>query len=126
MQFESLHDGNYIMFAMKHYENPQCSGVDEFNEDINRIRYLKRLFRRYDTTGELRERLILNHIIIFYNVFGILPATRILFSRIEPDLHTLLKTFIVFLNNLPEESIPEADLESIPLNYDVVATLRAL
>ncbi len=126
MQFDLLHDGNYIMFAMKHYENPQCSGVEEFNEDINRIRYLKRLFRRYDTTGELRERLILNHIIIFYNVFGILPATRILFSRIEPDLHTLLKTFIVFLNNLPEEPIPEADLESIPLNYDVVATLRAL
>ena len=126
MQFDLLHDGNYIMFAMKHYENPQCSGVEEFNEDINRIRYLKRLFRRYDTTGELRERLILNHIIIFYNVFGILPATRILFSRIEPDLHSLLKTFIVFLNNLPEESIPEADIESIPLNYDVVSTLRAL
>ena len=126
MQFDLLHDGNYIMFAMKHYENPQCSGVEEFNEDINRIRYLKRLFRRYDTTGELRERLILNHIIIFYNVFGILPATRILFSRIEPDLHSLLKTFIVFLNNLPEESIPEADIESIPLNYDVVSTLRTL
>lgn len=126
MQFDLLHDGNYIMFAMKHYENPQCSGVEEFNEDINRIRYLKRLFRRYDTTGELRERLILNHIIIFYNVFGILPATRILFSRIEPDLHPLLKTFIVFLNNLPEESIPEADIESIPLNYDVVSTLRSL
>jgi|TARA_B100000085_G_C18474469_1_gene484544 hypothetical protein len=126
MQFDLLHDGNYIMFAMKHYENPQCSGVEEFNEDINRIRYLKRLFRRYDTTGELRERLILNHIIIFYNVFGILPATRILFSRIEPDLHSLLKTFIVFLNNLPEESIPEADIESIPLNYDVVSTLRSL
>tara|TARA_B100002019_G_C21206892_1_gene567182 strand:+ start:48 stop:428 length:381 start_codon:yes stop_codon:yes gene_type:complete len=126
MQFDLLHDGNYIMFAMKHYENPQCSGVEEFNEDINRIRYLKRLFRRYDTTGELRERLILNHIIIFYNVFGILPATRILFSRIEPDLHSLLKTFIVFLNNLPEEPIPEADIESIPLNYDVVSTLRSL
>ena len=114
------------MFAMKHYENPQCAGVDEFNEDINRIRYLKRLFRRYDTTGELRERLILNHIIIFYNVFGIVPATRILFSRIEPDLHSLLKTFVVFLNNLPEEPIAEVDLESIPLNYDVVSTLRTL
>ena len=126
MQFDLLHDGNYIMFAMKHYENPQCSGVEEFNEDINRIRYLKRLFRRYDTTGELRERLILNHIIIFYNVFGIVPATRILFARIEPDLHCLLKTFVVFLNNLPEEPIPEADLESIPLNYDVVSTLRTL
>ena len=71
MDVYKLNDDNFLMFAMKHYDNPQCKNIEEFHEDMNRIKYLKRLFRKYKTSGVLRERLILNHIIIFTNVFGI-------------------------------------------------------
>jgi hypothetical protein len=125
MDFSVIHDGNYEMFAMKSYENPQCSGIDEFYEDLNRIKYLKRLLRKYKTHGILREQLILNHLIIFYNVFGIHPATRLLFSRIENDLHPYLKTFIVYLHNLPE-TIPEVDLLMIPVDIRIANKLRKI
>jgi len=121
---DKLDDNTYIMFAMKHYDNPQCMGMDEFQEDLNRIKYIKRLFRKYKKNGVLRERLLLNHIIIFYNVFGIDSGTRILFYKIEEEMHSLLKTFLVFLNYLPKEGIPEIDLVSIPLNQDVINRLR--
>jgi len=125
MEFVKLNDENYIMYAMKHYDNPQCSNIDEFHEDMNRIKYLKRLFRKYKTTGLLRERLILNHIIIFYNIFGIEAATRLLFTRIEEELHPYLKTFIVYLNNLPD-NIPECNLTEIPLDTRIVSKLRKI
>ena len=121
-----LTDDNYVMYAMKNYTNPQCRGIDEFQEDLNRIKYLKRLIRRYISSGELKDRLILNHIIIFYNVFGIEAATRILFSRIEEELHSILKTFIVFIDSLPEKNIPEVELDRIPLDRDIVEFLREL
>jgi hypothetical protein len=125
MDFVKLTDQNYLLYAMKHYDNPECTNIEEFHEDINRIKYLKRLFRKYKTTGILRERLILNHIIIFYNIFGIEAATRLLFTRIEQDLHPYLKTFVVFLNNLPDK-IPETDLVEIPLDTRIVAKLRKI
>jgi hypothetical protein len=125
MNFELLNDDNYQLFAMKHYENPQCTGIEEFQEDLNRIKYLKRLLRKYKTHGVLREQLIINHLIIFYNVFGIKPATRLLFSRIETDLHPYLKTFIVFLNNLPEE-IEDVDLLIIPIDIRIANKLRKI
>ena len=124
MNFENLNESNFMMYAMKLYENPQCSGVEEFQEDLNRIKYIKRLFRKYKKNGVLRERLLLNHIIIFYNVFGVVPGTRILFYKIEEEMHELLKTFLVFLNYLPEEGIPELDLVSVSLNQDVINRLR--
>jgi hypothetical protein len=125
MDFIRINDVNYVMYAMKNYQNPQCSSVEEFHEDLNRIKYLKRLFRKYKTTGILRERLILNHIIIFYNIFGIEPATRLLFTRIEEDLHPYLKTFVVFLNSLPK-TIPEYDLLTIPMDTRIIAKLRKI
>jgi hypothetical protein len=125
MNFDILNDDNYMMFAMKMYNNPQCKNISEFQEDMNRIKYLKRLLRKYKASGELRERLILNHIIIFYNVFDIVPATRLLFSRIERDLHPYLKTFIVFLNNLPQ-NIPETDLLNIPLDRRIINKLMEI
>lgn len=125
MNFDVLTDENYSMFAMRNYQNPQCTGIDDFNEDLNIIKYLKRLLRKYKSQGVLRERLILNHLIIFYNVFGIEPGTRLLFSRIEPDLHPYLKTFIVFLNNLPE-TIPDADLIAIPIDIRIANKLREI
>lgn len=114
---------NYMLFAMKVYENPQCKSVQEFHEDMNRIKYLKRLFKKYKSTGVLRERLILNHIIILYNVFGIQSATRILFARLDKELHPILKTFLVFLHMFPEK-IPETDLVSIPLDKRITDRLR--
>lgn len=125
MDFYKLTDDNYLMYAMKHYNNPQCKNIEEFHEDMNRIKYLKRLFRKYKTSGVLRERLILNHLIIFTNVFGVEAGSRLLFSRIEKDLHTFLKTFLIFLNSLPEE-IPEEDLILIPLDRRIITKLREI
>tara|TARA_Y100001938_G_C7995996_1_gene382110 strand:- start:188 stop:556 length:369 start_codon:yes stop_codon:yes gene_type:complete len=122
MTFE-LDDDNLLNYAMRNYDNPHCKSVEEFQDDLNRTKYIKRLFRKYKTTGELRERLILNHMIIFYNVFGVEAASNILFYKIEEEFHTLLKTFMVYL-----EVFPENDLEKIkiPLDNKVVNVLRNL
>jgi|TARA_R110002074_G_scaffold30830_2_gene86908 hypothetical protein len=129
-KFDRLTNKNYVMYAMKNYDNPQCLDIEEFYSDLNRIKYLKRLFRRYLTSGELKERLILNHLIILYNVFGIVPATRILFHRMEDEFHPILKTCIVYLNNLPEdgnaEKISEVDLLTIPMDNKVIEILRGV
>jgi len=125
MDFEILNESNFMMYAMKLYDNPQCSGIEEFQEDLNRIKYIKRLLRRYQKTGVLKERLILNHIIIISNVFGIEGAVKILFYKIEKDLHSLLKTFLAFLQYLPEtEKGTEYDL--IPLDNKIIDVLRKL
>ena len=126
MEFESLKDETYVMYAMKHYTNPQCTSVEEFNDDLNRIKYLKRLFKKYINNGVLKDRLIMNHIIIFYNVFGIEAATRLLFYRIEEEYHSMLKTFLVYLNFLPETIIVEADLVSVLLDSRIINTLRGI
>jgi len=126
MEFDPLNDDTYVMYAMKHYNNPQCTSIDEFNDDLNRMKYLKRLFKKYDNSGVLKDRLILNHIIIFYNVFGIDAGTRLLFYRIEREFHSVMKTFLVYLNFLPEGDIMEVDLVSIPLNREVTEILRGI
>ena len=123
MKFDMITEENYMLFAMKVYENPQCKSMNEFHEDMNRIKYLKRLFKKYKSTGVLRERLILNHIIILYNVFGVEAATRILFARLDKELHPSLKTFLVFLHMFPN-IIPEIDLVSIPLDKRITDRLR--
>ena len=81
--FDDLNETNYIMFATKYYDNPQCTSVEEFNDDLNKIKYVKRLFNRFLETGELRVNLILNHLIVIYNVFENEAATRMLFFRVE-------------------------------------------
>jgi hypothetical protein len=131
MDFSVLNTQNYMMYAMRNYENPQCVGIDEFIEDLHRIKYLKRLFRRYLDTGELKERLILNHLITFYNVFGIEAATRLIFYRMNEEYYPLVKTFLVFLNLFPEgpeaeAEVKEADLISISLNDEIISTLRSI
>jgi len=129
-QLGELTSKNYIMYAMKNYDNPQCLDIEEFYSDLNRIKYLKRLFRRYKTTNDLKERLILNHIIIFYNVFGIIPATKLLFFRMEPEFYPLLKTFLVYLSLLPEDDkakqVFETDLLTVPLDKDIANILRKI
>jgi len=95
-----LTDETFLIYAAKHYDNPQCSSYEEFEEDLKRIQYLKRLFNRYESTGELKERLILNHIIVLYNCFG-LAATNILFLKLE-EHSQVLKPFLLKLNFMPD------------------------
>lgn len=98
---KQLDDSNFLLYAAKHYDNPQCYDTDEFYEDLNRFKYLKRLFSKYKETGELKERLILNHLIVLYNVFGVHVTTRLLFFRLN-EYREYLKTFLVYLNYMPD------------------------
>lgn len=100
MNFE-LTEENFVIFAMKHYDNPACRGMAEFEDDLKRFRYLKRLFRKYTAGKGLKERLIVNHLVVLYNLFGAEPTTRMLFFKIEKRYWSQLKTFLVFLNIMP-------------------------
>ena len=100
--FDDLNDDNFLMYAVKAYTSPHCI-MSEFEGDLKRTKYLKRLFRRYKVTKTLKERLILNHIILLYNVFGAEPATRILFFRIDEQDYDVLKTFLIYLNYMPDK-----------------------
>jgi hypothetical protein len=122
-----LNEENFLIYAIKNYDNPECKSMTEFEEDLSRFVYLKRLFRKYHKTGELKERLILNHLITFYNVFGVQAATRILFYKIEPELHYILKTFLVYLNYVPLEASKE-NMKIIEVGMDdkIVNLLRNL
>lgn len=100
MIIETLDESNFVLFAAKHYTNRLCVDTEEFYDDLKRFKYLKRLFGKYEDTGELRERLILNHIIILYNVFG-LDATRMLFLKLD-CFSSYLKPFLVLLNFMPD------------------------
>jgi len=99
--FDDLNDDNFIMYAMKAYNSPHCI-VSEFEGDIKRTKYLKRLFRRYKVTKSLKERLILNHIILLNNVFGTEATSRILFYKIDERDYDILKTFLAYLNLMPD------------------------
>ena len=123
MDFKSLNDKNFLLFATQHYDNPQCESMDEFHEDLNRIKYIKRLLKKYKKTGVLRERLLLNHIIILQNIFGPSCCSRILFFKLESELHSELKTFLVFLNYLPDE-LPDVKVDEIPLDNKIITALR--
>lgn len=96
-----LTEDTFVMYAMKHYDNPGCKGVVEFEDDLKRFRYLKRLFKKYNTGKGLKERLIVNHLVILCNLFGPEPATRMLFFKIDRQYWSQLKTFLVFLNTMP-------------------------
>lgn len=118
------------MFATKYYDNPQCTSVEEFNDDLNKIKYVKRLFNRFLETGELRVNLILNHLIVIYNVFENEAATRMLFFRVEKKFHSILKPFLIFLNRLPDtvKGINGEDIltSHIPLNETTIKELRKI
>lgn len=123
---QHLNDDNIIYFAMKNYSNPSCKNVEEFQEDFNRIKYVKRLFNRYEQSGVLRERLILNHIITIYNVFGVEASSRMLFNRLDEKQYSMLKTFLVYLNYCPEQKFDNIDIVSIPLDATIIKKLRSL
>ena len=119
--FETITPANWIMFAMKHYDNPQADGEEEFYEDIKRFKYLKRLLKKYYDTGVLKERLILNHIIILSNVFGIEAASTLLLYKVDKDYWPTLKSFMKKLNMLYE-----TDLQDVPMDTHVWSTLDNL
>ncbi len=98
---DNLNDENFMIYAMKCYDSPNCI-MSEFEEDLKRIKYVKRLIKRYKTTGELKERLILNHIIILSNVFGTRNAVRMLFFKLDEQDYQILKTFLLFLGYMPD------------------------
>ena len=127
--FDDLNEENFMMYAMKCYTSPHCI-MSEFESDIKRTKYLKRLFRRYKITKSLKERLILNHIILLNNVFGTEATARILFYKIDERDHDLLKTFLMYLNLLPDgvygingKNIP---LIEIPIESNVAEILSKI
>ena len=102
MKYADLNDKNFLLYAMRHYDNPQCNGIEEFNEDLSIPIHLKKLLTRYHVNGVLKERLIINHIISFFNVFDPLAAAKILFFKLDQHHYIYLKTFLVYLNRCPE------------------------
>lgn len=109
MTFE-LTEETFIMYAIKHYDNPYCKGMVEFLDDIKRFKYIKRLLRKYQVSKDIKERLILNHIIVLNNLFGVEAATKMLFFKTEKRFWPQLKTFLVFLNYMPINIVINKDL----------------
>ncbi len=129
MIFDDLNEKNFLLYAMKEYNNPQCTDVEEFNDDLKKIKYIKRLLNQYVSEGVLKERLLLNHIIIFYNVFPPAAATRILFFKIEERFWPILKPFLFYLKLMPEDRIEsimgkEIRTNEILMDQGVIDSLR--
>lgn len=126
MLSEKLNEDNFLLYAMHHYDNPQCHSMAEFEEDLKKFLYLKKLIGRYKNSGELRERLILNHIIVLYNIFGN-AATRMLFYKLDEDHWDVLVTFLLYLNRMPE-TLPEYNLKlsDVKLDEQVIDVLRKI
>ena len=101
MIFNELNEETFVLFAIKHYENPQAVTEEDFHKDLNHFKYIKRLLKRYKSTGILKTHLLINHFIVLYNIFGD-ATTPMLFYKIETDLWSSMKTFILFLNRLPD------------------------
>ena len=129
MKFDDLNEKNFLLYAMKEYNNPQCVDVDEFNDDLKKIKYIKRLLNQYISEGILKERLLLNHIIVFFNVFSTKAATRILFYKMEEEFWPMLKTFLFYLNYMPEDKIESINdreilVTDIPMDQGIIDSLR--
>ncbi len=120
-----LTDQNFIMMALKTYENPACESMEEFQEDLHRIKYIKRLFSKYHKSGELRERLILNHIIVLNNLFGTEFCVRMLFFNVTQEHHSYLKAFLDYLKYLPID-IPELNLKYVNVDSKIAKSLENL
>jgi len=129
MIFDELNNANFLLYAAKHYDNPQCYDTKEFYDDLKRFKYLKRLFNRYKDTGELKERLIINHLQVLYNLFGPIATTRMLFLILKKH-HDVLKPFLILFNTMPDiiYNIEGNDLKSSNINMDmaIVNILRKI
>lgn len=131
MHDEKLDETNFLLYAAKYYDNPHCYDTLEFYDDLNRFKYIKRLFNRYEETGELKERLIINHLTVLYNIFGAEAATRLLFLKLRGHYH-FLKPFLVLMGYMPDvirsigiegKNIINSD---IPMDEKIVEILRKI
>jgi len=120
---------NFLIYAIKHYDNPTCKGTSEFHDDLKRFRYIKRLLKKYKSEKDLKDRLLLNHIVVIINLFGPEASPKMLFFKIEKAFWPQLKTFLVFLNHMPDVitkggvSINESDIQVDPV---IVSVLRKI
>ena len=131
MEFDDLNEKNFLLYAMKHYDNPQCVEVEEFTDDLRKIKYIKRLFNQYNVENKLKERLLLNHIIVFYNVFPVEAATRILFFKLDKVFWPMLKTFLIYLSYMPEDKLESINgkiinTSDIPMDQGIIDRLREI
>ena len=123
MHFTELNEDNFLLFAIKNYENPQAVTREDFEKDLNHFKYVKRLLKKYKNTGQLKVHLILNHFIILYNVFGE-ATTPMLFHKIEMDLCHVMKSFIIFLGKLPE--YPKCYIHDVKVDINCLSQLYTI
>ena len=119
--YETINADNVVMYAIRHYDNPQCEGEKEFEDDLKRFKYIKRLLRKYYDTGILKERLLLNHLIVLTNVFGTTALTTLLLHKIQKEYWSTLKSFLIYLNTISEDELIDIDI-----NKEVLEILRKL
>jgi len=123
MYFEELNEENFLLFAIKNYENPQSITKEDFDKDLNHFKYIKRLLKRYKKSGELKEHLLINHFIILFNIFGE-AATPMLFYKIDSDMWPQIKTFLIFLNRLPD--YPKTNIHDIAIDEHCLKELQKI
>jgi len=123
MRFDELNEDNYLLFAIKHYENPQAVTKEDFYDDLKRFKWIKKLLRRYKKEGELKIHLLINHFIILYNVFGD-AATPLLFYKIDKEFWGVLKTFVVYLDRLPE--FPHTGIHDVDIDSECMKQLKSI
>ena len=123
MRFNELNDDNYLLFAIKFYDNHHAVTREDFDDDLKKIKYVKRLLRRYINTNTLKTHLILNHLTVLFNVFGD-AAVPLLFYNLERDLWSSIKSFLVFLNKLPE--VPRSMIDDIELDQNCLDQLEII
>ena len=123
MIFNELNEDNFLLFAIKNYENPQAVTKEDFDKDLNHFKYIKRLLKRYKNTGVLKSHLLLNHFIILYNIFGE-ATTPMMFFKIDEDLWPVMKSFIIFLNRFPE--YPKTHFHDIQVDLECLIELNLI
>ena len=127
MSFDDLNNDNIMMYAVKAYDKPNCI-MSEFKDDMKRFNYLKRLFKRYRKYNEIKEQLVLNHLVVLYNVFGAEVVSRLLFFKMAKDDYSALKTYLLFLSCMPDrvKGIKGQDIISseIPVDMKIADILR--
>ncbi len=123
MKFDELNDDNYILFSIKYYDNPQAVTQEDFFEDLNRFKYIKKLLRKYIKTGDLKTSLLINHFIIVFNIFND-AALPLLFFKLEKELWSSLKTFLLFLDRIPE--YPKTFVNDIAIDEVCLKILKSI
>lgn len=123
MRFDELNDNNYLLFAIKHYENPHSVTKEDFFDDLKKFKLIKKILKKYLNDNKMNSKLLINHFLMLYNVFGE-ATTPLLFYKIERDYWSLIKTTIIYLGRFPE--YPKTDLHIIPVDIDFLKILKQL